>query len=124
MILVPKKDGSLRPVIDYRKLNALTIPDRFPIPSLRSLLQDSGFFQVQMDKDSRPLTAFSTPQGHFQFKSMPFGLRNSPITFSRLMSIIMAGLIGNTVFLYLDDLLVVSKNTQEHESKLRKFSHD
>ncbi|ROT67416.1 hypothetical protein C7M84_014497 [Penaeus vannamei] len=87
MILVPKKDGSLRPVIDYRKLNALTIPDRFPIPSLRSLLQDvgkghavfstldlqSGFFQVQMDKDSRPLTAFSTPQGHFQFKSMPFG---------------------------------------------------
>ncbi|ROT79767.1 hypothetical protein C7M84_001508 [Penaeus vannamei] len=118
-----------------RKLNALTIPDRFPIPSLRSLLQDvgkghavfstldlqSGFFQVQMDKDSRPLTAFSTPQGHFQFKSMPFGLRNSPITFSRLMSIIMAGLIGNTVFLYLDDLLVVSKNTQEHESKLRKI---
>jgi len=134
MILVPKKDGSLRPVIDYRKLNALTIPDRFPIPSLRSLLQDvgkghavfstldlqSGFFQVQMDKDSRPLTAFSTPQGHFQFKSMPFGLRNSPIT-SRVMSIIMASLIGNTVFLYLDDLLVVSKNTQEHESKLRKI---
>ncbi|ROT70337.1 hypothetical protein C7M84_011387 [Penaeus vannamei] len=67
--------------------------------------------------DSRPLTAFSTPQ----FKSMPFGLRNSPITFSRLMSIIMAGLIGNTMFLYLGDLLVVSKNTQEHESKLRKI---
>ncbi|ROT76721.1 pol polyprotein [Penaeus vannamei] len=65
----------------------------------------SGFFQVQMDKDSRPLTAFSIPQGHFQFKSMPFGLRNSPIT-SRVMSIIMASLIGNTVFFYLDDLLV------------------
>ncbi|XP_069987670.1 retrovirus-related Pol polyprotein from transposon 297 [Penaeus vannamei] len=74
-----------------------------------------------MDKDSRPLTTFSTPQGHFQFKSMPFGFRNSPMTFSHLMSIIMAGMIGNTVFLYLDDLLVVSKNTQEHESKLRKI---
>lgn len=92
MILVSKKDGSLRPVIDYRRLNAVTIPDRFPILSLHSLLQDvgkghavfstlelqSGFFQVQMDEQSKPM------KGHFQFifSSSPclsaFGIHLSP----------------------------------------------
>lgn len=135
MILVPKKDGSCHPTVDYCKLNKLSIPNRFPIPSSCSLLQDIGeghsvfstlelqsrLFQVEMIQDSRPLKAFSTPQGHFQFKSMPFGFRNSLITFSRLMTILLAGLIGNTVFLYLDDLLVVSRDKNEHELKLRKI---
>lgn len=95
MILAPKKDGSLRPVVD-----------RFPIPLLWSLLylQPVGYF-------------YST--GHFHFKSMPFGLRNSHITFSRLMAIIMPGLMGNTVFLYLDDMLIVSRDVAVHELKLK-----
>ncbi|ROT65769.1 Retrovirus-related Pol polyprotein [Penaeus vannamei] len=104
MILVPKKDGSFRPVVDYRKLNAVTIPEPFPIPNLRLLLQDigsgnlvfstldlaKGFLQVPVAKESRPLTAFSTHMGHFEFLRTPFGLRNSPLTFSRLMSIVLS----------------------------------
>jgi len=133
MLLVPKKDGSLRPVIDYRRLNAATVPDRYPIPSIRTLLQEvgeghaifssidlaHGFLQVEMDPSSKDLTAFSTPHGHFAFTRMPFGLRNSPITFSRLMSLIMQGLIGDVAFLYLDDLLIASKNIADHEYKLK-----
>ncbi|ROT75265.1 putative enzymatic polyprotein [Penaeus vannamei] len=133
MLLVPKKDGTLRPVIDYRRLNAATVPDRYPIPSIGTLFQEvgeghaifssidlaQGFLQVEMDPTSKDLTAFSTPHGHFAFTRMPFGLRNSPITFSRLMSLIMQGLIGDTAFLYLDDLLIASKDVAEHEYKLK-----
>ena len=134
MLLVPKQDGSLRPVIDYRKLNDLTIPDRFPVPVIRLLLQEigqsqnvfstidlkTGFHQVEVAEESKEVTAFSTPEGHFQFLKMPFGLRNAPITFSRLMALVLAGLIQNTVFLYLDDLLIVSSTIEEHEKKLRQ----
>ena len=132
ILLVPKKDGSFRPVIDYRQLNKITIPDRFPIPILKDLLQDigaghnffstidlsKGFWQVELDTHSRPLTAFTTPSGHFHFKRMPFGLRNAPIFFNRLMSITMSGLIGPTCLLYLDDLIVASKTIKEHTAKL------
>ena len=132
ILLIPKRDGTFRPVIDYRQLNKLTVPDRFPIPILKDLLQDigaghtifstidlsKGFWQVNLDKQSRPYTAFTTPKGHFQFKRMPFGLRNSPITFSRLMSITMSGLVGPTCLLYLDDLIIASKTVEEHTAKL------
>ena len=134
MLLVPKQDGSLRPVIDYRRLNDLTIPDRFPVPVIRLLLQEigqgqsifstidlkTGFHQVEVSEESKEVTAFSTPEGHFQFLKMPFGLRNAPITFSRLMTLVLAGLIQNTVFLYLDDLLITSSTIEEHEKKLRQ----
>ena len=132
LLLVPKKDGTFRPVIDYRKLNSKTVPDRFPLPVLQDLLHDvgtghsifstidltQGFYQVEMAPESRPLTAFSTPSGHWQFRRMPFGLRNSPITFSRLMSVAMAGLVGPTVLLYLDDLIIASRTVEEHKRKL------
>ena len=132
ILLVPKPDGTFRPVIDYRGLNKLTIPDRFPVPILKDLLQDigaghtifstidlsKGFWQVELDKHSRPLTAFTTPKGHFHFRRMPFGLRNAPIFFNRLMSITMSGLIGPTCLLYLDDLIVASQTIPEHISKL------
>ena len=132
ILLVPKKDGSFRPVVDYRQLNKATIPDRFPIPILKDLLQDigagnnifstidlsKGFWQVDLDTNSRPLTAFSTPNGHFHFKRMPFGLRNAPICFNRLMSVTLAGLIGPTCLLYLDDLIIASKTIKEHTTKL------
>jgi len=135
MLLVPKKDGTMRPVIDYRRLNKLTIPEPFPIPSLRLLLQDigtnnkvfstldlaKGFHQLPMHPDSQKLTAFSTPSGHWEFTRMPFGLRNAPLSFARLMSLVMSGLVGNDVLIYLDDLLVVSKDVAEHEVKLRKI---
>ena len=134
MLLVPKQDGSFRPVVDYRKLNSMTVPDHFPVPNITLLLQDigqgkcifstidlkSGYNQVDLEDKAKEMTAFSTPEGHFQFLKMPFGLRNAPITFCRLMSIILAGLIGETVWVYLDDLLIASRTKEEHEGQLRK----
>ena len=102
LLLIPKSDGSWRPCVDFRRLNEVTIPDRFPLPVLSDLLMNiggsnsvfstidlaSGFWQIPKDEDSKPLTAFSTPESHYQFKRMPFGLRSSPITFSHLMSLV------------------------------------
>ncbi len=83
-----KKDGSWRPVIDYSKLNAVTVSDHYPLPVLRDLLQSlgdhntvfssldllAGYWQVPLAPESRPLSAFSTPSGHFEYLRLPFGL--------------------------------------------------
>ena len=134
LLLVPKKDNTFRPVVDYRRINKLTVPTPFPIPNLRLLLQEigsdnkvfstldlaKGFLQVPMDPDSIPYTAFSTHMGHFEFLVCPFGLRNSPLTFSRLMAIVLSGLINDQVLVYLDDILVCSPSIADHERKLRQ----
>ena len=73
-----------------------------------------------MAKESIPLTAFSTHMGHFEFKVCPFGLRNSPLTFSRLMSLVLSGLINDQVLVYLDDILICSPSVTEHRNKLRQ----
>ncbi len=97
--LVPKKDCTMRPVIDYRELNKQTIPDRLPLPvisdTLRSLGTESKLFttldiksaywQTELQEDSEDMTAFSTPTGHYRYKRMPFGLSNSPLSYMRLM---------------------------------------
>ncbi len=86
----------MRPVIDYRELNKETIPDRLPLPVISDVLQSLGssnkffffstidiksaFWQIELDEASHPLTAFSTPTGHYQFCRMPFKLSNSPLT--------------------------------------------
>ena len=80
----------------------------------------SGYWQIPLDEKSREITAFSTPLGHFEFLRMPFGLRNAPLTFQRMINTLFAGLIGNTVCAYLDDLIVVSKDVDSHLIKLRE----
>ena len=134
LILVPKPDGTMRPVIDYRKLNEQTIPDRLPLPVISDILQSLGtknklfstidiksaFWQIELDEASRPLTAFSTPSGHYQFRRMPFGLSNSPLTYVRLMNTVLHGLIGNTASVFLDDILIVSETEEEHFHKLNQ----
>ena len=128
LLLVPKSNGEWRVVVDFRKLNSITIPDRHPMPVLTDLLQSlgdsnevfstvdlqSGFFQVELDENSRPYTAFTTSTGPYMFKRMAMGLRNSPLTFTRLMNSVLAGLMGNSVFCYLDDVIIASKTTREH----------
>ncbi len=107
LILVPKPDDTMRPVIDCRELNKKTIPDRLPLPVisdvrvLRSLGTTnklfstidikSAFWQIELDEASRPLTTFSTSTGHYQFRRMPFGLSNSPLTYKRLMNNVLHG---------------------------------
>jgi len=132
LILVPKSDGTMRPVIDYRELNKHTIPDRLPLPVISDILRSLGtentlfttidikaaFWQIELHEDSKDLTAFSTPTGHYRFKRMPFGLSNSPLTYMRLMNTILHGLIGNTANVFLDDILIASKTEEEHFKKL------
>ena len=132
LILVPKPDGSFRPVVDYRKLNERTIPDRLPLPVISDILHSLGtenryfstidiksaFWQIELEEGSKDMTAFSTPTGHYRFKRMPFGLSNSPLTYMRLMNMVLHGLIGNTANVFLDDILITSKTAEEHFTKL------
>ncbi len=131
LILVPKSDGTMRPVIDYRELNKHTIPDRLPLPVISAILHSFGtentlfstidiksaFWQIELQDDSKDMTAFSTPTGHYRFKRMPFGLSNSLLTYMRLMNMVLYGLIGNTASVFLDDILIVSLTEEDHFRK-------
>lgn len=135
--IVPKKlDNSGKPkwrlVIDYRKLNEKTIDDKFPIPNITDLLDKlgrcqyhscldmaSGFHQVEISEDSIPKTAFSTETGHYEFRRMPFGLKNAPATFQRVMNYMLRGI--NNCAVYLDDIIVFSVSLDEHILTLSKI---
>ncbi len=132
MFLVPKKDGSFRPVINFRKVNEVTEDDKYPLPVLGDLLMSlgqgntifssldplSGYWQVPMVAESREITAFSTPRGHFEWLRMPFGLKTAPITFQRMINTLFSALIGKGVYAYLDDLIICSKDGNSHLAKL------
>ena len=134
LFLVPKKDGDYRPVVDFRRLNQLTASQRYPLPVLTDLLQSlgdknavfssldlmSGFWQVPLAPESRPLTAFSTPAGHFQYVRLPMGLKNSPVVFQLLINEVFRGILGQGVFAYLDDVIVVSPDMETHFARLQE----
>ncbi len=124
LLLVSKKQGDWRVVIDYRKLNASTIPDRYPMPRLGDLHHSLGdfnavfstldlhsrFFQVELEESSRPCTAFTASSGQSILKSMAQGLRNIPLTFQRLMNSVLSGLISKSVLCFLDDVIIALKS--------------
>ena len=132
IVLVQKKDGSVRFCVDYRKVNALTRKDAYPLPRVDDTLDTlsgskwfstldliSGYWQVEMDDKDREKTAFCTPDGLFEFKVMPFGLCNAPATFQRLMDMVLAGLQWTNCLVYLDDVIVVGRTFKEHLRNLR-----
>lgn len=136
--VVPKKPDASgkkkwRIVVDYRKLNEKTIPDRYPIPKIEEILDKigrsqyfstidlfSGFHQIEIEPNDIEKTAFSTDNGHYEYLKMPFGLNNAPATFQRLMNHVLHGLIGKTCLVYMDDVIVFSTSLQEHIEKLSK----
>ena len=133
VVPVRKKDGSLRFWVDYRQLNHKTQKDAFPLPRIEESLEvlgeatifssldlSHGYFQVVMDTDSIPLTAFRVPWGLFEFLRLPQGLCGSPGTFQRVMEYLFGDLNGRSVLLYLDDILVFSSDIPEHIERLHE----
>lgn len=127
IVLVRKKDGSLRFCVDYRKLNAVTRKDAYPLPRVEESLTSisnakwfstmdlaAGYWQVKMDPKDREKTAFTTPMGLYEFDRMPFGLTNAPATFQRLMESCLGELNAEALLIYLDDVIVYSKDFDSH----------
>ena len=131
VVMVRKKDGTQRFCVDYRALNAVTRADTFPLPRIDDLLDQlgnsrffttldlaSGYWQIRLSPNSREKTAFSVPQGLFEFQVMPFGLTNAPAVFQRLMERVLAGLNPEQgpdfVKVYIDDVLVFSPTLTDH----------
>jgi hypothetical protein len=125
VVMVTKKDKSKRMCIDYRELNQKTVLDSWPLPRIDDIIQGlhgskwfsqldlkSGYWQVKMEQESIAKTAFSTHNGHYEFLRMPFGLKNAPKKFSRMMHQLFKGL--KFVECYLDDITIHSKTFDEH----------
>lgn len=131
ILLVHKKDGSSRLCVDYRALNRITIKDRYPLPLIQDQLDNlarnkyfttldmaSGFHQVPLAEDSIEKTAFVTPDGHYEYLRVPFGLSNAPAVFQRAICKAVGKLKDKDALVYLDDILIPSKSVAEGLDKL------
>ncbi|KAK7109519.1 hypothetical protein V1264_013548 [Littorina saxatilis] len=132
VVVVRKKDGSIRLCVDYRRLNAKTKKDAYPLPRIDDSLDAlggakmlstldlaSGYHQVAMREQDREKTAFITPFGLYEYLRMPMGLATAPATFQRLMQSTMNDLVFQILLIYLDDLLVYSRDFDEHLQRLQ-----
>lgn len=131
IVVVRKKDGTVRLCIDFRKLNSQTIKDAYALPNLEEVFSTltgskwfsvldlkSGFYQIGMEEADKCKTAFVCPLGFWEFNRMPQGITNAPSTFQRLMERCMGDLNRKQVLVFIDDLIVFSKTLEEHESRL------
>lgn len=128
IVMVKKKDGSYRFCVDYRKVNSVTQRDAYPLPQVTNTLDKlrdarylssldikSAYWQVPMDESSKPMTAFTVPgRGLYQFCRMPFGLHNAPATWQRLIDRVLGLDLEPYVFVYLDDIIIVTQTFDKH----------
>ncbi|KID83641.1 pol polyprotein [Metarhizium guizhouense ARSEF 977] len=133
VMFVPKKNGKLRLVVDYRRLNAITMKDRTPLPlisELRDRLHGMNWFTaldlkgaynlIRIKRGHEWKTAFRTKFGLFEYLVMPFGLTNAPATFQRMINSVLREYLDNFVVVYLDDILIFSKTLEDHKKHVHK----
>nr|XP_046229617.1 uncharacterized protein LOC124050808 isoform X1 [Scatophagus argus] len=131
-LLVEKSDKSPRFCTDFRKVNAVTKPDAYPLPRVEDCIDQvgsaqfvskfdllKGYWQVPLSERAKEISAFITPSGLFSYTVMSFGLRNAPATFQRLMNIVLSGLEGCAV--YLDDVVIYSNTWEEHLARIKEL---
>ncbi|GJY67531.1 putative reverse transcriptase domain-containing protein [Tanacetum coccineum] len=132
VLFVKKKDGSFRMCIDYRELNKLTVKNRYPLPRIDDLFDQlqgssvyskidlrSGYHQLRVREEDIPKTAFRTRYDHYEFQVMPFGLRNAFAVFMDLMNRVCKPYLDKFVIVFIDDILIYSKNKREHKEHLK-----
>jgi hypothetical protein len=133
ILFVPKPGGEQRLCVDYRKLNAVTIKNRYPLPLMSELQDqigqaeiftkldlDEAYHQVRMKEGEEWKTAFRTKEGHFEYTVMPFGLTNAPASFQTLINEALAECLGRFAAAYLDDIIIYSKNKDTHPEDVKK----
>ncbi|GJW83533.1 putative reverse transcriptase domain-containing protein [Tanacetum coccineum] len=132
VLFVKKKDGSFRMCIDYRELNKLTVKNRYPLPRIDDLFDQlqgssvyskidlrSGYHQLRVRDEDIPKTTFRTRYGHYEFQVMPFGLTNAPVVFMDLMNRVCKPYLDKFIIVFIDDILIYSRNKEEHANHLR-----
>ncbi|GJS00850.1 putative reverse transcriptase domain-containing protein [Tanacetum coccineum] len=132
VLFIKKKDWSFRMCIDYRELNKLTVKNRYPLPRIDDLFDQlqgssnyskidlrSEYHQLRVREQDIPKTAFRTRYGHYEFQVMPFGLTNTPAVFMDLMNRVCKPYLDKFVIIFIDDILIYSKNEKEHEEHLK-----
>ncbi|GJW01748.1 putative reverse transcriptase domain-containing protein [Tanacetum coccineum] len=132
VLFVKKKDGSFWMCIDYRELNKLTVKNRYPLPRIDDLFDQlqgssvyskidlrSGYHQLRVREEDIPKTAFRTRYDHYEFQVMPFGLTNAPAVFMDLMNRVCKPYLDKFVIVFIDDIMIYSKNKEENEEHLK-----
>ena len=127
-----KKDGTLRMCINYRKINKVTVKNKYPLPRIEDFFYQlkgadvfskidlrSGYYHIRVKDVDVPKTAFRTRYGHYEFLVMLFGFTNAPTAFMYLMNRVFQPYVDQFVVVFIDDILVYSKDAQEHEQHLR-----
>nr|GFC24519.1 putative reverse transcriptase domain-containing protein [Tanacetum cinerariifolium] len=132
VLFIKKKDGSFWMCIDYRELNKLTVKNRYLLPRIDDLFDQlqgsivyskidlrSGYHQLWVREEDIQKTAFRTRYGHYEFQVMPFGLTNTPAVFMDLMNRVFKPYLDKFVIVFIDDILIYSKDEKEHEEHLK-----
>jgi hypothetical protein len=132
-LMARKPGGGLRFCVDYRKLNAVTKKDRYPLPLVDELMQrlgkakiftkldiQQGFYRIWMSPEAEDLTTFRTRYGTFKYKVMPFGLTNGPATFQRFINEVFMDYLDNFMTAFVDNILIYSDNEVEHQEHVKK----